>query len=578
MNTSETLLNYQTYSKESLILKIDELEKTQLKLKTDLKDLKDSLKNQTRFEKEENKRIDLNLIEEKSLSLKKEKKKLKPIKSIDQQKKFKFKSYPTRKIALRIVYQGWLHGGFSWQPEMTPLSTVEGELFKALIGSRLVEIPDRFDEEDRDRILKTEEWRETVDLERWEYSRAGRTDAGVSGSGQVVSLWVRSHLLDSKLRQKLMDSKESPMGSFRDPEGFERSDEEEEEEEEDQKLGNLSSLNSPPEELPYVTILNSILPESIRVIAWSPVSDRFDSRFSCIGRHYKYFFTKFEANPNQSLDLNAMREGTKKLMGEHDFRNLCRLDKSKQIENFKREIYSAEISLVKEDLMGLKVQKKDQIEGLRRIEDESNESNEMYVLDLKGSAFLYNQVRNIMAILFLIGSRLESPSVIDGLFYTDSSVKKPEGLELGIDEFVNRKPEMAIANELPLILWDCIYPMNTFKWKAESIYKSDGITPSKTLNLMRSQSIKHRLKSILILHQVEKLQKIYEEENERDPDELQSSSNSIEPVCQIFGAGESQWTKRYKKVLERPRLMIYSESNQRWLETKGLRRLAKRST
>jgi tRNA pseudouridine38/39 synthase len=35
----------------------------------------------------------------------------------------------------------------------------------------------------------------------------------------------------------------------------------------------------------------------------------------------------------------------------------------------------------------------------------------MPVLDLVGTAFLYNQVRHIMAILLLIGARLELPSL-----------------------------------------------------------------------------------------------------------------------------------------------------------------------
>ncbi|EGG10313.1 uncharacterized protein MELLADRAFT_76951 [Melampsora larici-populina 98AG31] len=559
--------DYEKLSKEELISKIKDLEGRLSTLKVS-KLSKDLLQSTSGIQnQQEGNRIDL-------MTTPAIGKKLKHIKQ-QSQKKFEFKKYPTRKIALQIVYQGWNHGGLAWQPEITPLTTVEGELFKALLSARLVEMSEEFQEEDREEILKTEEWREAVDLEGWEYSRAGRTDAGVSGSGQVVSLWVRSNLLDSKLRQELLDSKQSPPGSFRDPEGFERSTDEENEEVHP-KILNSSISNKPQEELPYISILNSLLPESIKVIAWSPVSTEFDARFSCKGRHYKYFFTKFESDLNQSLDIEMMREGAKKLIGEHDFRNLCKLDKSKQIENFKREIYSAEINLVDENAIGPEFNKNDGLEGSVG-QDGLGEKNQMYVFDLRGSAFLYNQVRNIMAILFLIGSRLESPNLIDGLLYTDSSAQKPEGLGLITDEFVDRKPEMAIASELPLLLWDCIYPPNTFNWKSESVYKSNGIAPSKTFDTMRIQSTRYRIKSILTLHQIQKLQSFYQTDDDDDHQITPSPFHKSKSVCQIFGAGQSQWTKNYKSILNRPRLMIYSESNQKWLEGKGARMLAKRS-
>lgn len=560
--------DYKTLTKEELISKIRDLEAriTKLEVSKPITQSSSGIKNQQGFNESD-------LLTKPTIE--KKPKRIKP----PSKKKFEFKNHPTRKIALQIVYQGWNHGGLAWQPEITPLSTVEGELFKALLSARLVEMSEDFNEEDREEVLKTEEWREAVDLEGWEYSRAGRTDAGVSGSGQVVSLWVRSNIMDPELRQELIDLKETPAGSFRDPEGCERTDDENEEI--IHKTSNQSISNKPTQELPYVSILNSLLPESIRVIAWSAVSAEFDARFSCQGRHYKYFFTKFESNLKRSLDIRAMREGAKKLIGEHDFRNLCKLDKSKQIENFKREIYSAEISLVDENAIGPRFDRKHG-EG-SSVEDESSDQNQMFVFDLKGSAFLYNQVRNIMAILFLIGSRLESPALIDGLLYTDSSAQKPNGLGLEEGEFVDRKPEMAIASELPLMLWDCIYPPNTFNWKPETMFKSNGIAPSKTFDTMRTQSTRYRLKSILSLHQIQKLQSFYHVEEEEDDDDQITPSPSHSPLhksgpaCQIFGAGESQWTKNYKPILKRPRLMIYSESNQKWLEGKGARMLARRA-
>ena len=46
------------------------------------------------------------------------------------------------------------------------------------------------------------------------------------------------------------------------------------------------------DELPYMAMLNSVLPPTIRILAWCPdPPPNFDARFSCRERQYKYFFT-----------------------------------------------------------------------------------------------------------------------------------------------------------------------------------------------------------------------------------------------------------------------------------------------
>ena len=45
-------------------------------------------------------------------------------------------------------------------------------------------------------------------------------------------------------------------------------------------------------ELPYVHILNRLLPADIRVLSWAPVGVDFNARFSCLYRTYKYFFPR----------------------------------------------------------------------------------------------------------------------------------------------------------------------------------------------------------------------------------------------------------------------------------------------
>jgi hypothetical protein len=72
----------------------------------------------------------------------------------------------------------------------------------------------------------------------------------------------------------------------------------------------------------------------------------------------------------------------------------CKLDPGKQITNFHRCVIRAQIS---------------------PVSPESGGDNRVYVFDLVGSAFLYHQVRHIMAVLFLVGTGVEQPSTISAL-------------------------------------------------------------------------------------------------------------------------------------------------------------------
>ena len=291
------------------------------------------------------------------------------------QKTFDFSKYPRRKIALKFCYSGWEYNGLASQSDPTPLPTVEQVLFDAFAHTRLVDPDGGF--------------------EGCEWERCGRTDRGVSAAGQVVSLFVRSALsggdeAEVKTEDKRPDvSVDSGAASSEFPAfGTDLN-----------LMGNLVESLAAPEaslrsskskcELAFVAILNRMLPPTIRVLAWSPVSPDFSARFSCQRRHYKYFFSP------RGLDLSLMRNAAARLIGEHDFRNLCKLDPAKQITNFKRTILHASIT---------------HVSSTDNEEDES-----IYVFDLLGTAFLYHQVRHIMAVLFLVGTGLEHPSVISSL-------------------------------------------------------------------------------------------------------------------------------------------------------------------
>lgn len=117
-----------------------------------------------------------------------------------------------------------------------------------------------------------------------------------------------------------------------------------------------------------------------------PVNDNnFSARFNCLKRTYRYFF------PKGNLNIEAMRSACKMLIGTHDFRNFCKMDVNNGVLSYMRSIYDTDI----------------------HISQESKCSDfDMYYMELTGKAFLWHQVRCIMAVLILIGQERESPEVI----------------------------------------------------------------------------------------------------------------------------------------------------------------------
>jgi tRNA pseudouridine38/39 synthase len=156
------------------------------------------------------------------------------------------------------------------------------------------------------------------------------------------------------------------------------------------------------------------------------------------------------------LDIQAMREGAKHFEGTHDFRNFCKVDPSKQLTTFERKIFYADVEEVnpKSGIAGFV--------GRHRFESSANASStgttsedgllgyedppKVYAFTIHGSAFLWHQVRHMVAILFLIGQGLESPSLIPALL---DIANQPT------------KPHYEMADEAPLVLWDCIFPQSS---------------------------------------------------------------------------------------------------------------------
>ncbi|VAH57326.1 unnamed protein product [Triticum turgidum subsp. durum] len=147
-------------------------------------------------------------------------------------------------------------------------------------------------------------------------------------------------------------------------------------------------------------------------------------RFSCLGREYKYLFWK------RGLDVSKMQKAAFKFIGEHDFRNFCKMDAA-NVSNYKRYITDFNISAC----------------------DQRSNHDELWSMNIRGSAFLWHQVRCMAAVLFFVGQGLESPCVVDSLL---DITKTP------------RKPQYTMAPELPLILRSCLFDGVSFMCSSDA--------------------------------------------------------------------------------------------------------------
>ncbi|KAM0276694.1 hypothetical protein ACHAQH_006462 [Verticillium albo-atrum] len=375
--------------------------------------------------------------------------------------------YSYRYIALRLAYLGKNYNGFEHQQSAVQ-ATIESELWSALTKACLIFPPG----DDIDHI--------DFNYKALDYSKCGRTDKGVSAFGQVIGLRVRSSKplpkaeaqLEEEARKKaeaLQEKKKQQQQQQQDGQGDINM--------QDAAAAEQQQPPAPPpkpwdpirDELPYCKSLNRLLPPDIRILAWCPSTpEGFSARFSCTERQYRYYFTqpafapapdgitppKGPSQPRKKkdevpppprpkvgwLDIDAMRAAAKKFEGLHDFRNFCKIDGSKQLTNFMRRMFEADI--VEVDDVASAVPYLGEA-AFAPPEAVGGVAPKVYYLHVRGSAFLWHQIRHMVSVLFLVGQGLERPEVIDELLDVE---KNP------------RKPNYGLAHEVPLVLWDCIFP------------------------------------------------------------------------------------------------------------------------
>ncbi|KAM3592151.1 uncharacterized protein V6R79_013818 [Siganus canaliculatus] len=291
-----------------------------------------------------------------------------------KERPFDFSAHPRRHVALRLAYLGWAYQGFAVQENTD--NTVEARLFEALLKTRLIQ-----------------------DRQSSNYHRCGRTDKGVSAFSQVISIDLRSTQFCGGLGVTLPEKT-------------------------DVSTKNKAAAAA---ELPYIKMLNRVLPQDIRILDWGPVPEGFSARFDCQSRTYRYYF------PRGSLDVVLMAEAAKRYEGTHDFRNLCKMDVGNGVLQFERTILSAAVKPVQDQHIN------------------STGQYDLFMFEVKGLAFLYHQVRCMMAVLLLIGQKLEAPEIINQLMDIENNP---------------RKPQYSMAVDYPLVLYDCSF--EGLSWKQEN--------------------------------------------------------------------------------------------------------------
>lgn len=387
-----------------------------------------------------------------------------PQKQPKKRREFDFKRYNKRHVALKVCYLGWDYQGLAVQEDAA--ATIERELFAALHTTRLIE-----------------------SRESSNYHRCGRTDKGVSAFGQVISIDLRTNLMDGPgviMKNKCMAPQTKSV-----------------------------SGGEVIEEIRYVHILNNVLPPDIRILAWTPIVTDFSARFNCNRRMYKYYF------PEGDLNIELMREAGQQFVGHHDFRNFCKMDVGNGVVNYERIIHTMDIKRL--DTSGF-----------------SCPGSHMLELTVLGQAFLWHQIRYMVAVLVLVGRGLEKPDIISQLLDVEANPCKPQ---------------YCMAAEFPLVLFDSEYDDISWQYDNEALIS--------VIKILQENWTKHAIRATMIQQMLQSLQHVpnsnFEDVKHQSQCLIQGCSSKVykpllcRPACESLEDRMLHYTKKRKHAQDRKR-------------------------
>lgn len=151
----------------------------------------------------------------------------------------------------------------------------------------------------------------------------------------------------------------------------------------------------------------------------------------------------------------------------------------------------------------------------------------------------------MVAILFLIGQGLESPTLVSTLLDTTAHPCKPT---------------YEMADDRALVLWDCVYPANTLSWIYAGTAWKDG--RDDLVDSVWSLWHQARIDELLAASLLELIAGAA-------PAELPTHTRN--PVSQpvVVGGSAPVYRGRYVPVLDRPRMERVEVINSRYVEKRG---------
>lgn len=146
--------------------------------------------------------------------------------------------------------------------------------------------------------------------------------------------------------------------------------------------------------------LVALTPDDLSVQAILRAPTGFSARFDAISRSYRYRIAASQARPvlawehswwyRGALDVDAMAEAARPLLGEHDFKSFCKAS-SAEGKPTSRYVAALDVSRVREA------------------------GEELVAIDVTGNAFLHNMVRTIAGSLVEVGRGHRAPGWIEGV-------------------------------------------------------------------------------------------------------------------------------------------------------------------
>ena len=411
-----------------------------------------------------------------------------------KEKEIDFKECNYRRIALKMAYFGWDYRGLQSNPNVD--DTIEAMLRRAIRQARLAA---------EDDPLK--------------FSRSGRTDKGVSAFQQVVTTRVRTKLSSGLGVTKWIDPSAMPIDDRQAEHIYDVSMGCESAESllsPDKKdvtlstaLNDVTEITADDSDYDFVIMINRNLPPEIRILSWFPVQDEsFSARHNCLGREYRYFF------PRGNLDVNAMKKASKLFCGLHDFRNFGKINGDKPTTLLRR---IDEFEIV--------------------VNDSSVDPFHMCYAQVKGSGFLYHQVRNMMAVLYLIGAGLEEENVITTLLDVEAN---------------ERKPSYVLADAEPLVLYKTYY--GGIRWRVSR--EAMNLLTRHLYRYWHESAVRSKMSfELLSLFESDRARSVSLDSGEKEGDVDDATPDPRHPVhSHLKMSGFSKRSRKsYRKIMDLPK-------------------------